>query len=191
MKKIWIAIAKLGGWHFPVIEPGSRPELQRCVLATAPHTSMADYLVGTAYLWQLGVNGRIFIKKEYFRWPLGPILRWLGAIPIDRGNRKNDMVGTAVREFAKGKGLALAITPEGTRKPTKRWKRGFWEIAHQAGVPIVPAFLDFGKREVRVGEAFWTTDDCEADIRYIRSLFKKEMAKHPEQFVEVEEASKQ
>ena len=147
---------------------------------------MADYLVGTAYLWQLGVNGHIFIKKEFFWGPLGPLLRHLGAISIDRGNRKNDMVGAAVREFAKGGSFALAITPEGTRKPTKRWKRGFWEIAHQAGVPIVPAFLDFSKREVRIGEAIWTTDDAEADILKIRRLYRKEMAKVPENFVEVE-----
>lgn len=147
---------------------------------------MADYLVGTAYLWSLGVNGRIFIKKEFFWGPLGPLLRHLGAISIDRGNRKNDMVGTAVAEFAKGKGLAIAITPEGTRKATKRWKRGFWEIAHQAGVPIVPAFLDFSKREISIGEAIWTTDDCEADILKIRRLYRKEMAKHPDQFVEAE-----
>ena len=186
MKKIWIAIAKLGGWKFVLPEKGTRPELERCVFAVAPHTSVADYLVGTAYLWQICQNGKIFIKKEFFRWPLGPILRHLGCISIDRGNRKNDMVGTAVAAFAKGGPLSIAITPEGSRKPVRRWKRGFWEIAHQAGVPIIPSFLDFGKREIRIGEAFWTTDDYEADIRKIRSLYKKEMAKIPENFVEVE-----
>ena len=136
---------------------------------------MADYLVGTAYLWSLGVNGKIFIKKEFFRWPLGGLLRRLGCIAIDRGNRHNDMIGTAVREFAKG-----------TRKPTKRWKRGFWEIAHQAGVPIVPSFLDFKNRKVYLGETIWTTDDAEADILKVRRLYKKEMAKIPENFIEVE-----
>lgn len=187
MKKIWIAIAKLGGWKFILPEKGSRPEIERCVFAVAPHTSVADYLVGTAYLWQLKVNGHIFIKKEFFWGPLGPLLRHLGAISIDRGNRKNDMVGAAVAEFAKGEVFSLAITPEGTRKATKRWKRGFWEIAHQAGVPIVPAFLDFGQRKIYLGEAVWTTDDAEADIMKIRSLYRKEMAKHPENFVEMDD----
>ena len=190
MKKIWIAIAKLGGWKFVLPDKALRPELERCVYAVAPHTSMADYLVGTCYLWQVCSNGKIFIKKEFFRWPLGPILRHLGCISIDRGNRKNDMVGAAVHEFAKGKSLSIAITPEGSRKPVHRWKRGFWEIAHQAGVPIVPAFLDFKKREVRIGEAFWPTDDHEADILKIRSLFKKEMAKNPENFIEVDSTQK-
>lgn len=186
MKKIWIAIAKLGGWKFIMPDKASRPELERCVFAVAPHTSIADYLVGTCYLWQICSNGKIFIKKEFFKWPIGPILRRLGCISIDRGNRKNDMVGAAVHEFAKGEPLSIAITPEGSRKPVHRWKRGFWEIAHQAGVPIVPAFLDFGKKEIRIGETFWTTDDYEADIRKIRSLYKKEMAKRPENFVEIE-----
>ena len=185
MKRILIALVKLSGWRLLLPAKGSRPELRRCVFAVAPHTAVADFLVGAAFLWQLDVNGRIFIKKEFFRWPLGPILRHLGAISIDRGNRHNDMVGTAVREYAKGGSLAIAITPEGTRKPTKRWKRGFWEIAHRAGVPIVPAFLDFGKREVYLGETVWTTDDYEADIKKIRLLYKKEMAKYPEKFIEL------
>ncbi|MBR4773187.1 MAG: 1-acyl-sn-glycerol-3-phosphate acyltransferase [Bacteroidales bacterium] len=185
MKHIIIALVKLCGWRLLLPAPGTRPELQRCVFATAPHTAVSDFLVGAAFLWSLGVNGKIFIKKEFFRWPLGPILRHLGAISIDRGNRHNDMVGTAVREFAKGGSLAIAITPEGTRKPVRRWKRGFWEIAHQANVPIVPAFLDFGRKEVRIGEVVWTTDDAEADIRNIRRLYKKEMAKRPENFIEV------
>ncbi len=185
MKRLLIAIVKLCGWKLLLPAPGSRPELQRCVFAVAPHTAMADFFVGAAYLWSLDVNGTIFIKKEFFRWPLGPILRRLGAISIDRGNRHNDMVGTAVREFAKGGGLAIAITPEGTRKPVRRWKRGFWEIAHRAGVPIVPAFLDFSRKEIRIGEAFYTTDDPEADILAIRRLYRKEMAKRPENFVEI------
>jgi 1-acyl-sn-glycerol-3-phosphate acyltransferase len=171
------------------VDVTERPEVLHCVVAVAPHTSIADFLVGPAMLFKAGANPRIFIKKEFFWGPLGPLLRHLGAISIDRGNRKNDMVGAAVHEFAKGDGLAIAITPEGTRKPVKRWKRGFWEIAHQAQVPIVPAFLDFGKRQISIGEAIWTTDDAEADILKIRSLYRKEMAKHPEQFIEVDGAS--
>ena len=185
MKRIWIAIVRLLGWKFILPKPGSRPELCRCIFAVAPHTAVSDFLVGAAYLWSLDVNGHIFIKKEFFRWPIGGVLRRLGAIPIDRGNRRNDMVGQAVRAFAKGGTFSIAITPEGTRKPVRRWKRGFWEIAHQAGVPIVPAYLDFSKKEIRLGEAVWTSDDSEADIAKIRATFRSSMAKRPAQFVEL------
>ena len=185
MKRIWIAIVKLCGWRLLLPAKGERPELSRCVFAVAPHTAVSDFLVGAAYLWQLDTNGRIFIKKEFFRWPLGGLLRRMGAIPIDRGNRHNDIVGTAVREFAKGEKLAIVITPEATRKPVSRWKRGFWEIARQAGVPIIPAYIDFSRKEVGIRDAFWPTDDFEADVRQIRSLYRKEMAKRPSQFIEL------
>lgn len=184
MKKIWIAIVKLCGWNLLLPGMGERPELQRCVFVVAPHTAVSDFLVGAAYLWSLDVNGHIFIKKEFFRWPLGGILKKLGAIPIDRGNRHNDMIGTAVREFAKGGPYSLVITPEGTRKPVRRWKRGFWEIAHSAGVPIIPAYIDFGKKEVGLFAAINTTD-YDTDLNAIRSLYCKEMAKRPDQFIEL------
>ncbi len=83
MKKIWIAIVKMLGWDFRLPEPGSRPELERCVFAVAPHTAVSDFLIGAAYLWSLDTNGHIFIKKEFFVWPIGGLLRKLGGIPID------------------------------------------------------------------------------------------------------------
>lgn len=185
MKRIWIAIVKLCGWKFRLPVPGERPELRRCVFAVAPHTAVSDFLVGAAYLWSLDVNGKIFIKKEFFRGPLGPILRRLGAVSIDRGNRHNDMVGAAVREFATGDDLSIVITPEGTRKPVKRWKRGFWEIVSQAGVPIVPAYLDFSKKEVGLFDTVWPSGDFDADVAKVRHCYRKEMAKRPDQFIEL------
>ena len=185
MRHIWIAIVKLLGWRFHLPEPGSRPEIGRCVFVVAPHTAISDFTIGAAYLWSLDVNGHIFIKKEFFRWPVKGLMLRNGCIPIDRGNRHNDMIGTAVREFAKGETFTIAITPEGTRKPVRRWKRGFWEIARQAGVPIVPACIDFSKKEIWLEEAIWPTDDYEADLRRVRSYFRAEMAKHPEGFVDV------
>lgn len=186
MKRIWIAIVKLCGWRFILPDKGNRPELQRCVFVVAPHTAVSDFLVGAAYLWALDVGGHIFIKKEFFRWPLGGLLRRLGAIAIDRGNRHNDMVGVAVREFAKGDTFTLAITPEGTRKPVRRWHRGFWEIARQAGVPIVPAYIDFGHKEIGLFDTIIPSDSFEADVQKIRRLYRSDMAKRPSQFVEVD-----
>ena len=186
MRKIWIAIVKLSGWKLRLPAKGSRPELKRCIFVVAPHTAIADFTVGAAYLWSLDVNGHVFIKKEFFRWPLKGLMLKNGCIPIDRGNRHNGMVESAVKEFAKGGTFSIAITPEATRKPVKRWKRGFWEIAHQAGVPLVPSFIDFSKKEVSIGEAIWTTDDYEADLLKVRRMYKKEMAKYPELFIEIE-----
>lgn len=174
--------------HLP--EAGARPELQRCVFVVAPHTSIDDFLIGIAYLWSLHVNGHVFIKKEFFRWPVKNLMLKNGCIPIDRGNRHNGMVESAVREFGKGEPFTIAITPEATRKPVKRWKRGFWEIARQANVPIVPACIDFGKKEIWLEDAIMPTDDYEADLKKVRSCFRKGMAKHPEKFIEYSENQK-
>lgn len=186
MKRIWIAIVKLCGWHLLLPDKGERPELRRCVFVVAPHTAVSDFLVGAAYLWSIDVNGRIFIKKEFFHGLMGSLLRRLGAVSIDRGNRHNDMVGAAVSAFAENEALSVVITPEATRKPVRRWKRGFWEIARQAGVPIVPAYIDFDKKEVGLFDTMIPSDDYEADVVKIRRLYRKEMAKRPQQFIELE-----
>jgi len=177
---------KLCGWKLLLPEKGTRPEVDRCVFVVAPHTSAYDFIYGAAFLWACSTNGKVFIKKEFFFWPLGPILRGLGCVSIDRGNRKNDMVGTAVRKFKEGGSLSIAITPEATRKPTKKWKKGFWEIARQAEVPIVPAYWDFKKKEIGIYDTIIPSDDFEADLAKIRKLYHKEMAKYPEMFYEPE-----
>jgi len=185
LKKVWIKLVKIFGWKLILPEKGERPEMERCIFVVAPHTSVLDFVVGATYLWSCCSNGKVFIKKEFFRWPLGPILRGLGCISVDRGNRKNDMVGTSVRKFAEGKPFSIAITPEGTRKPTKRWKSGFWKIAHNAEVPIVPMYIDFKKKEIGAFDTIWPTDDYEADLLKVRKLYHKQLAKHPEKFIEI------
>lgn len=185
IKKIWIALVKLCGWKLIIPDKTERPELDRCVFVVAPHTSALDFIFGATFLWTVSTNGKVFIKKEFFFWPLGPILRSLGCISIDRGNRKNGIVSSAVKAFNDNKSLSIAITPEATRKPTNHWKKGFWKIATEAKVPIVPAYWDFQKKEIGVFETIIPSDDYEADLMKVRKLYKKEMAKHPEQFIEL------
>ena len=184
LKRIWIILVKICGWKFILPEKGSRPEMERCVFVVAPHTSVWDFLIGATYLWSCCSNGKVFIKKEFFCWPIGSLLRKIGAISVDRGNRKNDMVGVAIDEFAKNEKFSIAITPEATRKPAKRWKRGFWEIAHRAGVPIVPTYIDFKNKKIGAFDTIWPSDDYDADLRKVRKLYHKEMAKYPKNFIE-------
>lgn len=184
MKRIWIAIVKLCGWHFAMPDKASRPEVMRCVYAAAPHTAISDFLVGIAYMWSVGTPGHIFIKKEFFRWPLGAPLRHFGCVAIDRGNPKNGIVAQAVQGFREHQNYSVILTPEATRKPVRRWKRGFWEIARGAGVPIVPVYVDFSRKEIGLFDTIWPSDNYEADIKQLRSLFRSEMAKRPEQFIE-------
>ena len=94
------------------------------------------------------------------------------------------MLPKAVAKFAEGGPLSIVITPEGTRKPVKRWKSGFWEIANRAGVPIVPTYVNFKTKEIGAFETIYPTD-YQSDLLRVRKLYKKEMAKYPEKFIEI------
>jgi 1-acyl-sn-glycerol-3-phosphate acyltransferase len=81
-------------------------------------------------------------KAELFRWPLGPMIRWVGAVPIVRG--RYDAKAFEVTRNHLRSGRNVAIFPEGTRKPVGRpgpIKRGLGILVENAGTPWVPCFV--------------------------------------------------
>ncbi len=171
MKKLWIAIVRLFGWKFDLPPADDWKRLHHCVLIEAPHTSIYDFLLGAACVWRLGLNGRFFIKKEFFVFPLRHFLYWSGALPIDRGNPNNNMVGNAVKALADNGDISFIITPEGTRKRVKRFKRGFYEIAVQAGVPVAVTYINYKTRHMGVGPLIEPTGDFDADMLRILDIY--------------------
>jgi len=67
----------------------------------------------------------------------------------------------------------LALSPEGTRTKVFKFKTGFYHIAKNAGVPILMAGFDFGKRRVVFADPFFTSNDESADLRLIVNFFKQ------------------
>ena len=181
MKKIWTLIVRLFGWKFD-LPTEDRPELKRAVYIMAPHTSFWDFFLGGACVWKLGVRARFFMKKEYFNFITTPLLNHFGVIPVDRGNTKNNLIPQAVEHFNKEHDFVMIITPEGTRKYVKRWKRGFYEIASEANVPIILTYIDYKSRHMGPGPAFYPTGDYTADIKEIMQYYKNVTARHPELF---------
>lgn len=171
MKKIWIAIVKLFGWKFDLPPADDWKRLHHCVLIEAPHTSIYDFLLGAACVWRLGLNGRFFIKKEFFVFPLRHFLHWSGALPIDRGNPNNNIVGNAVKALADNDDISFIITPEGTRKPVKRFKRGFYEIAVQANVPIAVTYINYKSRHMGVGPLIVPSGNFDDDMIRILAIY--------------------
>ena len=172
MKKIWIGIVKLFGWKFDLPPADDWKRLHHCVLIEAPHTSIYDFLLGAACVWRLGLNGKFFIKKEFFFFPIRKFLHWSGALPIDRGNPNNNMVGNAVKALAENSDISFIITPEGTRKCVKRFKRGFYEIATQAGVPVAVTYINYKTRHMGVGPLIEPTGDFDADMLRILAVYE-------------------
>lgn len=154
------------GWTFE----GEIPNVSRAVIIVAPHTSNMDFFIGVAAMFALGIRVEYLGKHTLFFWPLGVVMRWLGGIPVDR-RAAAGVVDETVRLFASRERMILALAPEGTRKSVGRWKTGFYFVAREARVPIVPVALDYRRRAVRLGSGFDPTGDLERDLQLLEAFF--------------------
>ena len=157
---------------------GEVPDLARFVIAVAPHTSNWDFVVGAAVMFALELKVAFIAKHTLFRGPFGAVIRWMGGIPVDR-SRPHGLVAEAVRGFSRVQGLVLALAPQGTRNPAARFRSGFLHIARGAGVPVVPAALDWGQRRVRFGPAFAPGADIEQELARAEMFFAAVRGRRP------------
>ena len=159
------------------------PACRRFVLIVAPHTSNWDFIVALLAMFATDLRVSWLGKHTIFRFPLGPLLRWLGGEPVDR-SAAHGTVGTAIEHFRTRPQWVLALSPEGTRRRVEQWKTGFHRIAVGASVPVVPVWIDYQARQVGIGARFSPGPDEAADVATLHALFHKEMARHPERFAE-------
>jgi 1-acyl-sn-glycerol-3-phosphate acyltransferase len=164
----WLArrVLQLGGWRMV----GAFPDLPKAVLIGAPHSSNWDGIWGFAVKLAMGLDIRIIGKHQLFWWPLGPILRRIGVIAVNR-TATQGLVDQLVQRFEQQDSFWLGIAPEGTRKQVAHWKPGFWKIAKAAGVPVVPAYFHYPEKIIGIGEPFLLGDDMDADIARIRAWY--------------------
>jgi 1-acyl-sn-glycerol-3-phosphate acyltransferase len=153
----------------------------KCVICIAPHTSNWDFIMGVLFKSAVGLKAHFFMKKEWFRFPLGNIMRCIGGIPVDR-SKKTSLTDQIAAEFDKHNTFYIGVTPEGTRKYTEEWKKGFYIIAQKANVPIMLAYIDYAKKELGYGRLLQPTGDIDADINEIKAFYKGVSGKKPENF---------
>ena len=124
------------------------------------------------------------VKGELFWGPLGWLLRKMGGIPVDR-KRGSNVALSVVKEMKAQKTVHLALAPEGTRKPVKRWKTGFHTIAREVGCPVYMGYFDWGTKRISRGQKVELTDDARADMARIQALYEEMhlVAKHPEMYI--------
>ena len=159
-------LGRVAGWK----TVGRLPDIPKFVLIGAPHTSNWDFIL---FLWAqaaLRFSPRWIGKHTLFFWPIGPIWRALGGIPVERGARLN-MVDQAIEQFRLADRMVLVMSPEGTRRKTAAWKSGFYHIALGAGVPVVPGSLDYSTRTLAIGTPVYLTGDTEADLATFRAFY--------------------
>ena len=137
-------------------------EAKKCVIIMAPHTSIVDFFLGMMMIRHLKLKMVMVMKKEFFVFPIKYILKKMGVVPVDRQHSRHfaEFATEIVKERDE---VALIICPEGTRALVNRWKRGYYQIAVDAGVPIGLSHIDFRTRTLGVGKMFYPTGDYEKD----------------------------
>ena len=167
MKKISLLILKFLNYKIDLV---NIPEEKKYVLVFAPHTSWLDFVIGKIALTAMGVKTTFLIKKEFFFFPLGSYLKYIGGYPVNR-KRAQKLTDTLAAYIKERDEIAFLITPEGTRKRVETWKRGFYYIAQKAEVPIALAYLDYGDKRGGIGPVFYPTGDYDADLQEIQKFY--------------------
>ena len=168
------------GWT--AVDPVA-PE-DKCIILGVPHTSIWDFVISYLYYTSVGGKPYCMIKGEFFVGPLGWLLRKMGGIPVNRKKGSNVAL-QVIKEMKAQKVVHLALAPEGTRQPVKRWKTGFHTIAREVGCPVYMGYFDWGTKRVSRGHKVELTDDAKADMARIQALYEEMhlVGKHPEMYI--------
>ncbi len=172
----WLLYKRMG-WTADVTE--DHPD--KFIICLAPHTSNWDFILGLLYSRSIGMKINFLMKKEWFFWPLGPIFKSLGGIPVYR-QKKTSMTDAMAETAKKADQFRLCITPEGTRSKTAEWKKGFYFIALKAGLPILLYGVDYEKKLISCKKTVIPIGDVDTDMRDIKLYFKDFKGKKPENF---------
>lgn len=168
-------LLSLFGWRIEA----NIPNEPKMVLVGAPHTSNVDFLLTMATMYALGVKISWMAKSDLFRWPVAGLLRWLGGVPVVRGESREGLVEQTVAAFTARDQFMIAIMPEGTRSKVGEWKTGFYRIAQGAGVPILLVKFDYGRKIMGIGPTFIPTDDLAGGMSEIKACYEGITGRHP------------
>ncbi len=158
---------KIPGWKINA----TLPDLDKYIIIVAPHTSNWDFYFGIAAKFYLNLDARWLGKHTIFRWPVRKLLMKIGGIPVDRSKRSG-VVDQIAHYFKTERRMILGLAPEGTRKLVTRWRTGFYYLALKAQVPILMAYIDYGKKEIGAGPLYYPTGNLERDFNVIREFYR-------------------
>jgi 1-acyl-sn-glycerol-3-phosphate acyltransferase len=171
----WIGRMILRAMRYKIT--GKFPNEPKLVLAAGPHTSNWDLLLAMGTILALGVRINFMMKKEAFNNPLGGFFKMMGGIPIDRSSPKRTVVET-LHAFKNRDKIWVAILPEGTRKPVKKYKAGFIRIARTADVPIFWMGLKGSERTLHLDRIFTPAVNTDAKPHGIAIIQAEEIRQY-------------
>ena len=172
-------ILRIAGWKVKI----TVPDYPKCIICVAPHTSNWDFILGKLAYWSAGRNAGFLMKESWFFFPVGCIFRAMGGIPVPR-RKGSSLVDAIVSKFNASKRMSLAITPEGTRSRTDKWRHGFLYIAMEAHVPVVLGAIDYASKRIVIEREFNPTGNVDADMAAIKRYYRENgfQGRFPEKF---------
>ena len=162
----WLGL-RIAGWTIRGLPPDDR----KFIVIAYPHTSNWDFPLGVAICILCRVKAYWLGKHSLFKGPAGPVMKWLGGIPIDR-SEAHDVVQQTINAFDNSNDLIIAVAPEGTRSKVKKWKTGFYHIALGANIPIVLGYFDYAKKEVGCLKSYSPSGDINKDMQEIKAAYE-------------------
>lgn len=177
---MWKRILNIFHWKVDI----TAPKRDKCVICVAPHTSNWDFILGLFAYKSLGREANFLMKSFWFFFPLKYLLKALGGIPVKRSGKSGSLTEYVINLFKTRAYVNLAVTPEGTRSLTDKWKTGFLYIAYGAGVPIQLGVIDYKNKKIIIKDEYDPTGNPEEDMKAIRDYYSeyKEAARYPEKF---------
>lgn len=174
-RRVVLALYRRRGYH--LVEAHLVPP--RCVMLGVPHTSNWDFVFFLGAVTELNIRPSFMGKHTLFKWPMTRFMYDMGGVPVDRSAKGRNYVDQVVDAFAQSDELALVIAPEGTRSASRPWRSGFYHIAHKAGVPILPAWVEDKTRRGGIGPAIMPSGDYAADLEKLLAYYQSVMPGHP------------
>lgn len=155
-------------WKLKVTGQNNLPPKGAYVLVSN-HASLADIII----LLHLNVHFKWMAKDNLFRIPLlGWSMLWAGDIPLLRGNQGSIRATYRRAYYCLKSGLPIMIFPEGTRSRSGHlgpFKRGAFQLAIKAQVPIVPIALH-GTRDTIPPESWIFKSSARARIQILPAV---------------------
>ena len=180
----WLARGLLRAFRWKV--EGLIPPVQgneNLIVIAGPHTSNWDGVFAFAAI--IGIDAKIsfFGKYTLFTTPiLGRFLKYMGGIPVDRSKPGLGLTEIALKNMSKLNGSLIAMSPEGTRAKTEKFKTGFLRIAEAVEGKIFLASFDFGNKRILLDKFFNPSGDNDHDLAFTKEYFTQFQAKHPENY---------
>ena len=180
----WLARGLLRAFRWKV--EGLIPPVQgneNLIVIAGPHTSNWDGVFAFAAI--IGIDAKIsfFGKYTLFATPiLGRFLKYMGGIPVDRSKPGLGLTEIAIKNMSKLNGSLIAMSPEGTRAKTEKFKTGFLRIAEAVEGKIFLASFDFGNKRILLDKFFNPSGDNDLDLAFAKEYFTQFQAKRPENY---------